>query len=151
MRAEYDGDEEYLRLQEKIYNDIQLTEEDILKLIFLPLMKSKHSADEMALKAVELSKQISGDIKTFILGAIIAISDGFMSEDCRKKLLEVLKMTLIEQMIREEGMEEGKKEGKKEGKEEVAKKALMEGIDEDIIVKITGLNKESIRKLRNPK
>ena len=53
-------------------------------------------------------------------------------------------MTQIEQMIREAG----KKEGWIEGKIEVAQKALMEGIDEDIVIKITGLKKETLRKIK---
>ena len=63
---------------------------------------------------------------------------------------------LIEYNIKEEarakGREEGRKEGRKEGKEqeqiEIAKKMLNEGIDIEIIAKITGLTKERIEELR---
>lgn len=40
-----------------------------------------------------------------------------------------------------EGIEKGKKEGKKEGILCVAKKMLKEGLDEEFISKITGLDK----------
>jgi hypothetical protein len=43
-------------------------------------------------------------------GAIIAITDKFMSEDYKKRFLEVLRMTQIEQMIREEGSVEAKQD-----------------------------------------
>lgn len=120
----YDGDKEYQTLYEKIEKSVPLNEEEILKLIFLPLMKSKNSEDEMAIQSAELAKGIPGEIKTFVIGAIVAVTDKFMSEDCKKRLLEVLRMTRIEQMIREEGREEGRKAGRTEGKVEKAQETI---------------------------
>jgi predicted transposase/invertase (TIGR01784 family) len=142
---DYDGDAEYNRLHDKILKHEVLDEEDILKLIFLPLMKSKHTEEEMAIRAAELAKEVEGEIKTFIIGAIIAVTDRFMSEDYKKKLLEVLRMTQIERWIREEGREEGKKEGKME----TAKAALAKGFSIEDVIEITGLTKEVVRKLKN--
>jgi hypothetical protein len=110
----YDGDKEYQKLHEKIEKSEPLNEEEILKLIFLPLMKSKKTEDEMAIQAAELAKDITGEIKTFVIGAIVAITDKFMSEDYKKRLLEVLKMTQIEQWIREGGRQEGRVEAKQD-------------------------------------
>ena len=59
----YDGDEEYQKLYKKIEKSETLNEEEILKLIFLPLMKSKKTEDEMAVRAAELAKDITGEIK----------------------------------------------------------------------------------------
>jgi len=145
---DYDGDAEYEKLHSKINRNETLDEEDILKLIFLPLMKSKQTESEMAIHAAELAKEIEGEIKTFIIGAIVAVTDKFMSEDYKKKLLEVLRMTQIEQWIREEGREEGKKEGELKGKMETAKAALREGAEEEFVTKITGLPKDIIKKLK---
>ena len=142
---DFDGDEEYRKLNDKIYTNVQLADEDVLKLIFLPLMKSRFSEEEMALNAAELAKEIPGEAKTFILAAIIAVSDKFLSDTYRNKLLEVLKMTQIEQMIREEA----KKEGKNESQIEFAQKALSAGIDEETVLQITGLTKETLKKLKN--
>ena len=152
----FNGDKEYKKLQKKILKSKPLDDIDLLKLIFLPLMKSEISENEMAIKAAELAKNILGDVKTFVIGAIIAITDKFMSEDYRKKLLEVLKMTHIEQMIREKGREEGLEEGREEGREEgennkaieIAKVAIKEGFNVDIVVKLTGLTKEVVLQLQ---
>ncbi|ACV64178.1 hypothetical protein Dtox_3455 [Desulfofarcimen acetoxidans DSM 771] len=151
---DYDGDAEYKRLNDKILKHEELDEEDILKLIFLPLMKSKQTEEEMAIRAAELAKEVEGEIKkTFIIGTIIAVTDKFMSEDYKKKLLEVLRMTQIEQWIREEGREEGIKKGReegiKEGKMETAKAALAKGFSIEDVIEITGLTKEVVRKLKN--
>jgi|LGVF01.1.fsa_nt_gb predicted transposase/invertase (TIGR01784 family) len=45
------------------------------------------------------------------------------------------------------GLEKGKDDGIIQGKSEVAGNALKEGLDIDLIVKITGLSKEEILKL----
>jgi len=45
------------------------------------------------------------------------------------------------------GLEKGKDEGIIQGKIDVAKNALKEGLDIDLLVKITGLSKEEILKL----
>ena len=160
MKA-YDGDQEYRQLHEKIQNKEPLAEEEILKLIFLPLMKSNSfTEDQMAIQAAELAKNIEGEKKTFVIGALVAVTDRFMSEKYKKRLLEVLKMTQIEQWIREEGMKEGLKEGVKEGKKEglkegeikkaleTARAALKKGLPEDLVTEITGLDLETVRKLK---
>ncbi|ACV61598.1 hypothetical protein Dtox_0684 [Desulfofarcimen acetoxidans DSM 771] len=162
----FDGDAEYKRIYEKIKNKKPLDEIDIQRLIFLPLMKSKEkSEDEMAIQAAELAKEIPNEpIRAFTIGAIVAISDNFLTEEYKKRLLEVLRMTQIEQWIREEGREEGLKEGLKEGREEGLKEglkeglreglektaiaALREGFDIETIVKITNLSKEEILSLK---
>ena len=45
------------------------------------------------------------------------------------------------------GLEEGEKKGKAERNNEIAKKMKEEGLDVEIIVKVTGLAKEEIEKL----
>ena len=49
---------------------------------------------------------MEGEFKTFVIGALVAVTDRFMSENYKKRLLEVLRMTQIEQWIREEGIKE---------------------------------------------
>jgi len=145
---DYDGDWEYRKLQEKISKNESLREEEILKLVFLPLMKSSLTEDEMAVQAAELAKNMAGEIKTFVIGALVAVTDRFMSEYYKKRLLEVLKMTQIEQWIREEGIKEGIKEGEIKGKMETARIALKKGLPEDLVAEITALDMETVRKLK---
>ena len=47
--------------------------------------------------------------------------------------------------------QDGKREGKKLNNEEIAKKLIKEGLDNDFITKITGLNQKTIQKLRKLK
>ena len=48
---------------------------------------------------------------------------------------------------REEGRQEGKQEGKQENKQEIAKKMKDKGFDIEIIIELTGLEKEVIENL----
>lgn len=144
----YDGDQEYIKLQQKIIANQPFQEEDILKLIFLPLMKSGLSEDQMAIQAAQLAKEIPGEIKTLVIGALLAVTDRFMAESNKRKLLEVLKMTQIEQWIREEGIKEGIKEGETRGKLEVAKNMLQLGMDVDTVYKVTGLSFEQVEEVK---
>jgi len=141
---DYDGDKEYRELHQKIEKQEPLDEEDILKLIFLPLMKSESTEDELAVQAVELAKHMAGETKTFVIGALVAVTDRFISEYYKKKLLEVLKMTQIEQWIREEGI----KEGVMKKALDTARAALKKELPEDVVAEITGLDLDTVRKLK---
>ena len=105
-------------------------------------MKYKDKSEvEMAIQAAELAKEIPNEpIRAFTIGAIVAITDKFLPEEYKKRLLEVLRMTQIEQWIREEGREEGEKEGRKK----TAAAALKKGFDAEIVAEITGLSKEEV-------
>jgi hypothetical protein len=79
----------------------------------------------MAIDAVELAKKIEDeDEKTYIIGALIGISDKFLTEEYKNKLKGAIKMTKIAEMLIQEGKAEGKAEGKVEGKAELIIKLL---------------------------
>ncbi|CAA7601323.1 Hypothetical protein DEACI_1989 [Acididesulfobacillus acetoxydans] len=147
-----DGDEEYRRIKAKVERLEPLAEVDLLKLIFLPLMKSQQTEAEMAVQAAELAKASQSKYMNFAIAAIVAITDRFLPEEYKKRLLEVLRMTQIEQWLREEGREEGLKEGLKEGemkgKLETARKALLKGISPQDAADITGLPLEKIIEIK---
>ena len=135
-----DGDAEYNRIKPLIEQGQELEEVDLLKLILLPLMKSQEPETEMTIKAAQLAKSANSKLTDFVIGSIIAITDKFLPEDYKKRLLEVLSMTQIEEWIREEGMALGKAEA--------ARNALIEGIEPTIVAKITGLPLTTIQKIK---
>jgi predicted transposase/invertase (TIGR01784 family) len=53
-----------------------------------------------------------------------------------------------EKEAREEGWQEGREEGREEEKVGVAEKAIIEGFDDQVIQKLTGLSIEQIDELR---
>ncbi|WP_018307243.1 Rpn family recombination-promoting nuclease/putative transposase [Desulfitobacterium hafniense] len=152
---DYNGDQEYNRLKAKIESGQLLNETDTLKLIFLPLMKSRQQEEDLAIQAAELAKATDEKTKVFAIAALIVITDKIMSESNKRKLLEVLKMTQIEQWIREEGREEGRQEGRQEGelkgrqeeKRETARTMLSMGMSPEVIAKATKLSQEEILRI----
>lgn len=138
---DYNGDAEYQRLQEKIIAGKLLEDEELLKLLFLPLMKSSATIEEKAVQALELARRLKDDRqRIFAMSGLIVVTDRHLSEEYKKRLMEVFKMTQIEQWIREEGREEGKRE--------IARAALKEGAEVEFVVKITGLDKQTVLKLK---
>ena len=65
-------------------------------------------------------------------------------------------MTELGKLIKEEGIKEGIKEGLEKGIEEgklkakieTAKKMLLEGLSDDVIIRITGLDIETLNKMK---
>ena len=144
----YDGDQEYVYLNDKIARGESLDDEEIIKLIFLPLMKSKSGEEEMTIKAAELATALPSGVQNFTIGALVAISDGYLSREYKAMLMEVIKMTDIAQWLHDEGKLEGRLEGKLEGKTEVALAALQEGLSVEMISRISGLSRTNILKLK---
>ena len=144
----YNGDEELERLNRKISMGGTLDDEDVLKLLFLPLMKSKSGEEEMTINAAELATTLPEEIHNFVIGTLIAISDRYLSKEYKEKLMEVIKMTKITQWLQEEGERRGRIEGKKEGKTEMAMAALEEGSSVDFVVRISGLSRSEVLSLK---
>ena len=70
-----------------------------------------------------------------------------------RRLYEAREMFLHDQATRmyeakEEGLEEGMKKGLEKGKETVAKNMLSLGIEDELIIKATGLDQSIIDKLK---
>ena len=85
-----DGDAEYNRIKTLLEQGQELEEVDLLKLVLLPLMKSQQPEAEMTIKAAQLAKLANSKLTDFVIGSIIAITDKFLSEDYKRRLLEVL-------------------------------------------------------------
>ncbi|WP_153724308.1 hypothetical protein [Heliorestis convoluta] len=128
--SDFNGDEELRILKEKIERGEKLDDLDMQKLIFLPMMFSqKKDEAALAVEAVELAKQIESEVlQAFTVACIVAITDRILPDEVKKRILEVLKMTKIEQWIREEGREEGRAEGRVEGRVEGKSEGLQESI-----------------------
>ncbi|OPX93182.1 MAG: hypothetical protein A4E53_00292 [Pelotomaculum sp. PtaB.Bin104] len=66
------------------------------------------------------------------------------------KMITNIERTLdeMQRQARTEGKAEGKAEGKIEGKVETARAALREGLDVDVVCRITGLSRETVMELK---
>ncbi|MEW9094127.1 MAG: DUF4351 domain-containing protein [Clostridiaceae bacterium] len=139
-----DGDEKLEYLKNKIEREETLNGEDIVALSFIPLMRGKESRSKRTLDSIELAgKMPEGNEKLQCLSLLYALFDKFGDELSKIKFKELVSMTEIGKMLREDGV----KEGMKEGKAEILIKQLIKkfkSIPEEYKQRIKALDEETI-------
>ena len=168
MMYEFDGNAIYKDLETKLKEKQELTDIDMLNIIFLPLMRNSIPKDELALKSIELSKTIEDQSKreTCIVSTI-AFAGKYLSENEINRIWEVAKMTdVIGRLIQEEVDKEvakkvkkeveivvnkeinkAEKKSKKERNIEMAKEMLLDGESMAKIIKYSKLTEKEIREI----
>lgn len=107
----FDGDIKLEEIEYKVENNIELTQQDIMTLSFIPLMRSKKSKSEITLESIEIAKNIQNDTeKNNCLMLLYALFDKFGDDISKKRFKEIVKMTDVGNMIYDEGIEKGKAE-----------------------------------------
>jgi hypothetical protein len=116
-----------------------------LELIFLPLMKSRLSKTELLRRTIELEKELpKKDLRNKVRELTLILADKIVDEKILDELWEELCMFKVVKFAEEKGMEKGLEKGK----ETVAKNMLSLGIDDELIIKATGLDQLIIDKLK---
>jgi transcriptional regulator with XRE-family HTH domain len=137
MLCDYDGNTIYAKLEAKLRAGKELTDADMLNLLFLPLMRSTVSKYELAKKSIELAKTIEDDRKRDIcIASTVAFMEKYLTEDEQKRILEVIRMTKIVDMIITDEMLE------------VAKKAIRKGLSLEDIADLTNLDINIIQEIQ---
>lgn len=109
--SSFDGDSKLENIKCKVENNIELAEQDIMTLSFIPLMTSKKSKSDITLESIEVAKNIKSDSeKNNCLMLLYALFDKFGDDVSKKRFKEFVSMTDVGRMIYEEGREEGKSE-----------------------------------------
>ena len=108
-----DGSQIYHRLKNKIDAGEKLTEEELMELMILPLtVKGKKRKQETIEKAVNLGKRLpdrEGQLK--VIAGILTFTDKVIDRAYAKKLEEEMQMTLVGQMLMDEGYQRGMEKG----------------------------------------
>jgi len=143
-----DGEKEYEYIKGKVERGEELSGPEMVRLVFLPLMRHRQREGEVALEAAKLAKELRDERQNFVLAAIVGLSDKYMDEGDKRRLLEVIKMTQIERWIREEGRIEGRIEGEREKALSTARAALKKGFSPEDVAEITGLSLEEVLKIK---
>jgi len=116
-----------------------------LELIFLPLMKSRLSKTELLRRTIELEKELpEKELRNKVRELTLILADKIVDEKILDELWEELCMFKVVKYAEEKGMEKGLEKGK----ETVAKNMLSLGIDDELIIKATGLDQSIIDKLK---
>ena len=118
-----DSDRTYRYISDKILRKESLDDEDIMKMMVLPLtVKGNTEKNNLAIKTIELAKNID-DTSVFhkVLAGVLTFSDKFLDADYGKKVRNLMYMTKVERMIFEEGFESGDHSGYQRGVQQASK------------------------------
>ena len=148
--SDRDGDALLSQMQNALEKGEQVNE---LELIFLPLMKSKLTKTELLRKTIELEKQLPiKDIRNKVRELTLILADKIVDKKLLDELWEELRMLKVVKYAEEKGMEKGiekgLEKGKKQERETVAKNMLSLGIEDELVIKATGLDQSNIDKLK---
>jgi hypothetical protein len=141
MMYDYDGDGIYKELNAKIKAGQELTDVDMLNLIFLPLMRNTLPRDELAVNSIKLAQTIPDTTKrNACIAAAFAFAGKYLNDDGKNKLLEVLKMSDLVDMLLEGAVTDKAME--------IARNLLRLGMSVMDVTAGTGLDESAIRRLR---
>ncbi len=156
--AHIDGKAAFQEIQEKLQAGKTLDNDDLMKLVILPLTVPGTEGKQGMLEAVVgLAEQLEDEEQQiFILSAVIVASDKFIQKEYMEQIRRKINMTQIGQMYEKEKIEYGNqraKEAAKEAAREAAKEMARAMLDEDIdtikIMKITGLTEVELLHLQD--
>lgn len=128
---QHDGDMVFKTIEEKISNGESLYQDEILSFILVPLMKSKLDKKHVIRNAIELSKNITGELtQAEVIAGLLTVSDKFIDQQYANNVKEWLKLTKVGRLFEEE-----KQEAVKQALIQQAQILLEEEVDVEIIKK----------------
>lgn len=141
-----DGRAALHEIQEKLHSGISLDNDDLMKLVILPLtVPGTEGKQKMLETVVELAEQLRDEEqRIFILSGVVVASDKFIQKEYMKQIRRKINMTQIGQMYEEEKIEYGNQKVR-----DMARAMLDEGIEIVKIMKITGLTEEELLRLQD--
>lgn len=141
-------------IQQKISSGASLEDDDLMKLIILPLtVPGTEGKQAMLEKIVELAEQVTNDEQQiFILSGVIVASDKFINKEYLEQIRRRINMTQLGQMYEKEKIEYANRKVRENSikeRTEMAKSMLDEGIDLVKIMKVTGLTEAELLHLED--
>ena len=148
-----DGEKAFNAICKKIHSGTVLEDDDLMKLVILPLtIVGSEGKQEMLEKVVELAEQIADEEqRIFTLSGVIVASDKFINREYLNQIRRRINMTQLGQLYEKEKIEYGNQKIRETSIKErtrMAKSMLDEDIDFVKIMKITGLTEEELLRLQ---
>jgi len=148
--SKFDGQKMYEDLKNKVKIGADLSDEETMQFIILPLTK-KDDKQKLIEDTIDLAKEIKDETKKdFIIAGILSATDKFIDEDYSKRMKEWIRLTKVARLYEEEKIE-AVNEAKIETKREIAQNMLVKGLSIIDIMEITGLTKVQIKELQEKK
>ena len=149
-----DGETAFQNISQKLQSGVPLEDDDLMKLIILPLtMPGVEEKQKMLERVVSLAEQVTdGKQQIFILSGVIVASDKFINREYLEQIRGRINMTQIGQMYEKEKIEYGNQKARETAIRErtnMAKAMLDEGFELVKIMKITGLTEDELLRLQD--
>lgn len=148
-----DGDAEMEKIREKLSDKKSLNDEDLMRLIILPLTyKGDEKKTEMIDAVINSAEKIAEeDKKTFVLAGVCVAAHHYLTDMQVERIGGLLKMTKVGQLFERERISYGneqRREGVMSEKERTAEVMLKHGDEEAYVMEVTGLTQTEIDKIR---
>ncbi len=145
-----DGEASFKTIQQRLHSDIPLEDDDLMKLVILPLtMPGSEGKRVMLEKVVDLAEQITNEKqRIFALSGVIVASDKFISREYLEQIRRRINMTQLGQLYEKEKVEYANQKTK-ERITEMALKMLKRNIDITDIMEVTGFTEAELIRLQN--
>ena len=154
---DFNGDEIRAGLKDKIKNNIEFNEEDVMDFVLTPLMKIDSNIEDFIRENVYLVKKIKATEKDilFMEAMLVMEIDNFVRDEELNRIIKGelrMKLSIIDEIvddILEEGEEKGIVIGAEKTRIQVAKDMIKEGYSEEEILKISRITSKQLLTLLN--
>ena len=145
-----DGEAAFDSIRQKIHSGVPLGDDDLMKLVILPLtVPGFEGKQEMLEKVVDLAEQITDEEqRIFTLSGVIVASDKFINREYLDQIRRRINMTQLGQLYEKEKIEYANQKVRENAKE-IARSLLEDGTEIVKIMKATGLTEEELLNLQN--
>ena len=145
-----DGEAVFNEIQGKLQSGIPLADDDLMRLVILPLtVPGSEGKQEMLEKVVDLAEQITDEEqRIFTLSGVIVASDKFINREYLDQIRRRISMTQLGQLYEKEKIEYANQKVR-ENDLKRAKSLLNEGIDIVKIMKTYGFTEEELLHLQD--
>ena len=145
-----DGEAAFDEIQGKLRSGIPLADDDLMRLVILPLtVPGSEGKQEMLEKVVDLAEQITDEEqRIFTLSGVIVASDKFINREYLDQIRRRISMTQLGQLYEKEKIEYANQKVR-ENDLKRAKSLLNEGIDIVKIMKTYGFTEEELLHLQD--
>lgn len=149
-----DGEAAFDMIRQKVGSDTPLEDDDLMKLVILPLtIPGSEGKQVMLEKVVELAEQVKdNEQQIFILSGVIVASDKFIKRKYLERIRRRINMTQLGQLYEKEKIEYANRKVRENSikeRSEMAKSLLDDGVDLIKIMKATGLTEDELLHLQD--
>ena len=149
--SKFDTDELYNNIESKIEAGNQLSDDDVMKLIILPLTQPiKAQKQTLIENTIELAKKVRDEQQQlFIMAGILTATNKFIDNNYSNQVKEWIKLTKVARLFEEEKIE-AVNERDKDVRKQIAKNMIAIGDDISKVMQVTNLTRAEIDEVQMP-